>query len=122
MGAGLFHDEYFYGFLFSQLDSEPTPPSPFNPELDNWTVTVEVFRNKFLACYPPFPGYPIMVGYPVGIGVGAEDLTYAVAELEPGFEFSKMLRWRTYGILVNDPRTFSVIKFSSLLIPLSFIS
>ena len=49
-----------------------------------------------------------MVGYPVGIGVGAEDLTYAVAELEPGFEFSKMLRWRTYGILVNDLRTFSV--------------
>ena len=43
-----------------------------------------------------------MVGYPVGIGVGAEDLTYAVTELEPGFEFSKMLRWRTYGILVRN--------------------
>ena len=57
-----------------------------------------------------------MVGYPVGIGVGAEDLTYAVAELEPGFEFSKMLRWRTYGILVNDLRTFSVIKYRDNLI------
>ena len=91
--------------LVSQLDSEPPPPTPFNPELDHWTVTVNAFRVKYRTSDPPFPGYPIMVGYPVGIGVGAENLLkYAITDpdlLEPGFEFSKMLRRRTYGILVR---------------------
>ena len=68
--------------------------------MDHWAVTVYAFCGKYLASDPPFPGYPIMVGYPVGIGVGADDLTSAVTGLEPGFEFSKMLRLRTYGILV----------------------
>ena len=92
----------FIHCLHSQLDSTPPPPSPFNPEMtdENWAKTVDVFCGKYLASDPPFPGYPIMVGYPVGIGVGAEDLTSAVTGLEPGFEFSKLLRWRTYGILV----------------------
>ena len=88
----------------SQLDSEPPPPSPFNPEMDHWAETVFAFCEKYRACDPPFPGYPIMVGYPVGIGVCAEDLTFDITDLEPGFEFSKMLRWRTYGILVNEIR------------------
>ena len=89
------------------MESPPPPPFPFEwlgPEEtdDGWARTVDAFRGKYYAGDTPFPGYPIMLGHPVFIGVGADDITSAATGLEPGFEFSKILRQRIYGILVND--------------------
>ena len=51
-----------------------------------------------------------MLGHPVFIGVGAEDITSAVTGLEPGFEFTKILRQRIYGILVDGRPSFRIIS------------